>query len=240
MKSWLYSISLVEYIFPCMATIVILFYFGFLFFGLRQRKIALNEKKPTALYHFTSKNCLDKIASCGIIKSVNYGVVFSTSNKRKNNRGRNCNPLKRKGVVIFLNESLNCFKVNFRYDLLRLILLYKVSEINHQEYITKSCGDLHLSKIERINSHVLLVEKAEVKKCNKKTQTIRKLKSFIKQCINLFYVVFSLCAFLSVFAIFTDLFVVKVIMIEVFFLCIFSASILFIALWVLGIIDNIK
>lgn len=175
-----------------------------------------------------------------MIKSVNHGVVFSTSNKRKNNRGRNCNPLKRKWVVVFVSESLGCFKSNFRYKLLRLFLLYKIFEINHQEYITKSCGDLHLSKIERVNSHTLLVRKAEIKTLNKKMQPIKKLKLLIKQSLYLFYVVFSLCAFLSALALFTDLFLVKEIMVEVFFLSIFFAGILFITSWALGKVDNIE
>lgn len=175
-----------------------------------------------------------------MIKSVNHGVVFSTSNKRKNNRGRNCNPLKRKGVIVFLSESLDCFKINFRYNSLRLVLLYKVFEINHQEYITKLCGDLYLYKTERINSHMLLVRKTEIKTRNKKMQPIKKLKLLIKQCLYLFYVVFSLCAFLSALALFTDLFLVKEIMVEVFFLSIFFAVILFIISWVLGKMDNIK
>ncbi|WP_290607871.1 hypothetical protein [Arsenophonus sp. ENCA] len=230
----------VEYLFPSLAVIILVIYFFFFFFGLTQLKTARNEKKPIALYHFTSKSCLDKIAISRMIKSVSYGVVFSTSNKRKNNRGRNCNPLKRKGVVVFVSESLGCFKSNFRYKLLRLFLLYKVFEINHQEYITKSCGDLYLSKIEMINSHTLLVRKAEIKKCSKRIHPIRILKYFIKQCLNLFYVVFSLCAFLSLPAIFTNILLVKVIIIKVVLFCIFATVILFITSWGLGKIDNIR
>lgn len=140
----------------------------------------------------------------------------------------------------FVSESLGCFKRNFRYKLLRLFLLYKVFEINHQEYITKLCGDLHLSKIEIINGHTLLVRKAEIKKCSKRIQPIRILKYFIKQCINLVYVVFSLCALLTLLAIFTNLLLVKVIIIKVVLFCILTTIILFIALWGLGKIDNIS
>lgn len=214
MEFWNVFSSTVEECFLYISILSIAFYLImliFVFFSLKMAR-GRNNNKPIALYHFTSKSCLKKIVSCRIIRSTKYGVVFSTSNKQKSNRGRNCNPLKRKGVIIFLEESLNCFKINYAGNLLKLIFLYKIIESNTQEHITKSFGDLHLLEIEEINDYILLVRNSRIVPCNKKTHLIRQLKSLIKKYCNFAFSVMFLCAFLGVLGLLTDLLLIKVIM----------------------------
>lgn len=214
MEFWNVFSSTVKEGFLYISVLSIAFYLIMLVFGLFSLKTASgrNNNKPLALYHFTSKSCLKKIVSCRIIRSIKYGVVFSTSNKRKSNRGRNCNPIKRKGVIIFLDESLNSFKINYSASLLKLIFLHKIIEINTQEHITKSYGDLQLLEVEEINDYILLVSNSKIVPCNKKTHFIRKLKSLIKKYCNLAFSVMFLCAFLGVLGLLTDLLLIKLIM----------------------------
>lgn len=235
--------NLLDYVdcaFPYLAAFILTLYLGLFFYGLFTVKVIIKERKPIALYHFTSGSCLENIVSSKIAKSINYGVFFCTSNRKKSNRGQFTNPFETKGVVIFTSKSLDCFKANFQQGLLQLICLYKVFKIYNQEYITKSNGDLYLSQAERINNHMLLVREVAIKSLSKKTGIIRRLRLWINMFFNFSYSVIFLSAFLCTLALLKNTLEIKLYVIAVLSLYAILFVLLLLIFWALKKIETIK
>lgn len=189
------------------------------------------RKKTNVLYHFTSTSLLEKIFKDGVLKAINYNLVFCTSNKGRFGSGTTAIKGKKdKGIVIFYGSILKKFRYKIRkHPLLSILLGFDLIALAREEYCTIKRGDLVLTKMRRYNN-MLIVSEAEIKEVNFSLALKREIKTvlFYMKKIQLFIIhFFSLVFIIDAFC-YTDwfrlnffpiLFLFGVIFVLITFLC---------------------
>lgn len=139
-----------------------------------------------SLYHFTSSDRMLKIIRSGCMKGGNHGVVFTTANKRYQNRGtvkpaifRKKNTVKAylQARIIFSGKALRLFR-NPAISPISIFTGHTLMGEFNDEFITCKKGNLRLLKY-RHRGRVLIVTDAEFEKAPTLEATYMMIMGFL-------------------------------------------------------------